>query len=172
MENRASKHFYEQWQMLVRDWIGGWLNSLSDEDLKTEISPGKNNGVYILGHLIVSDDDFSKYMGKGGYLFPEYRKMFGQNSKCLPPENYPPVSELRVAWKKVCDKNRKIYEELTDEELEQPHALIEDPAHPEKDYFRTKGRIIMAWQLHQAYHVGQLGVIHAKLNKRNNDETA
>lgn len=156
--------------MLVRDWIGGWLNSLTDENLKTEVAPGQNHGVYILGHLIVSDDDFSGYMGKGDYLYPDYRKMFGQNSKCLSPENYPPVPELREAWRKVCEKNQKIYEELTDEELEQYHAIPQDPAHPENDYFRTKARIIMAWQLHQAYHVGQLGVIHSKLNKKNRDE--
>ncbi|MEZ4821217.1 MAG: hypothetical protein R2942_01950 [Ignavibacteria bacterium] len=68
-------------------------------------------------------------------MFPQYYEVFGQGSKLLPPESYPPVSELKEAWKKVCDKNRKIYSELTDDELQQQHALVKDF---DKDYFKTK----------------------------------
>ena len=33
------------------------LDSLSDEQLQKEIAPGKNRGIYILGHLIAVHDD-------------------------------------------------------------------------------------------------------------------
>jgi hypothetical protein len=161
MENILSKQFQRQYEMMI-EWVNGTIDPLSDEEFNMELSSGKNHGVWLLGHLVTSDDDFSMFMGKGEVMFPQYYEVFGQGSKLLPNESYPPVSELKDAWKKVCDKNRKIYSELTDDELQQPHALVKDF---EKDYFKTKERVIMAWQLHQLYHAGQLGILVARSGK-------
>jgi hypothetical protein len=158
MENLKSNFAYNQWKMLVKDWINLTIARIPEEAFNLEVSPGKNNGVYILGHLVVSDDDFSVYMGKGDFLFPEYRNLFANGTKCLPPEKYPPVKEILEKWKAVCDKNEKIYQELKDSEFDEFHALCEDP---EKDWFKTKERVIQAWQLHQAYHAGQLGILES-----------
>lgn len=143
-------------------WINDSLNSLSDEDLKLELSEGKNHGIWILGHLIASDDDLSEFLGKGGMLFPEYQEMFGQRSKLMPPENYPDAVLLRKHWDEVSKKNLKIYSELKDKELDEHHALINDI---ERDYFKTKARVIMAWLIHQAYHEGQLAMLVSKAGK-------
>jgi len=161
MENILSKQFQRQHEMMI-EWVNGIIEPLSDEEFKMELSPGKNNGVWLLGHLIVSDDDFSEFMGKGEAIFPQYIIFFGQGSKILPAESYPPVTELKDAWKKVCDKNRKIYSGLSDDELQQPHALVKDF---DIDYFKTKERVIMAWHLHQLYHAGQLGILVARSGK-------
>ncbi len=161
MNNILSKQFQRQYEMMV-EWVNGTIDPLTDDEFKMEIYPGKNHGVWLLGHLVTSDDDFSMFMGKGEVMFPEYYEVFGQGSKLLPPEEYPPVSELRSAWKKVCEKNRKIYSELTDDELQLPHALVKNI---DKDYFKTKERVIMAWHLHQLYHAGQLGIIISQAGK-------
>ncbi len=161
MTNILSKQFYRQYEMMV-EWVNGTIDPLSDDEFKMELSPGKNHGVWLLGHLVTSDDDFSMFMGKGEQLFPQYYEMFGQGSKLLPAESYPQISELKNAWTEVCNKNRKIYSELIDEKLQQPHALVKDI---EKDYFKTKERVIMAWHLHQLYHAGQLGIIISKAGK-------
>lgn len=161
MENILSKQFQRQHEMMT-EWVSGTIEPLSDEEFKMELSPGKNHGVWLMGHLVTSDDDFSMFMGKSEVMFPEYYELFGQGSKLLPPESYPPVSELKDAWEKVCEKNRKIYTELTDDELQQPHALVKDY---ERDYFKTKERVIMAWHLHQLYHAGQLGILVARSGK-------
>ncbi len=161
MSNTISKRFAEQFEEMA-DWVSGNINPLTDEELKMEIAPGKNHGVWLLGHLIASDDDFSVFMQKGDLLYPEYYEMFGQGSKLQPVENYPPIPLLREQWKKVVEKNKKIYAELQDEELEEPHGRMKDP---EKDFFKTKQRIIIFWQLHQMYHAGQLGVLVTKAGK-------
>jgi uncharacterized damage-inducible protein DinB len=161
MDNIIAKKFFQQYEMMV-GWINETMGGLSDEDFKTELSPGKNHGVWILGHMIVCDDDFSLYMGKGELLYPEFAETFGQSSKILPVEDYPPVAELKGWWNKVCLKNKKIYSELKDSEFDEPHALVTDF---EKDFFKTKGRVVMAWQLHQMYHNGQLGVILSRAGK-------
>ncbi|MBX7044811.1 MAG: DinB family protein [Ignavibacteria bacterium] len=161
MANQISKQFAEQFEAMV-DWVNGYIDPLTDDELKMEIAPGKNHGVWILGHLIASDDDFSVFMGKGDLLFPDYYEMFGQGSKLQPVENYPPIPLLREQWKTIIEKNRKIYSELQDQELNEPHGRMENP---EKDFFKTKQRIIFYWQLHQMYHAGQLSIILSKVGK-------
>jgi hypothetical protein len=161
MSNKTAKQFAAQFDAMA-DWVSGNIDPLTDEELKMEIAPGKNHGVWLLGHLITSDDDFSVYMGKSPLLYPEYYKLFGQGSKLQPVENYPSIPLLREQWKNVVEKNKKIYAELTDEELEEFHAKAKDP---EKDYFKTKQRIVIFWQLHQMYHAGQLGVLVTKAGK-------
>lgn len=156
MGNTVVKKFAEQFEAMV-EWVNGNIDPLTDDELKLEIAPGKNHGVWILGHLIASDDDFSVFMEKGDLLYPEYYELFGQGSKLLSVENYPSVQLLRKQWKSVVEKNRKIYADLTDEELNEPHGRMQSP--PEKDFFKTKQRIIYFWQLHQMYHAGQLSIL-------------
>jgi hypothetical protein len=153
INNLKAYELYKQWKITAW-WISETLKSLSDEDLKKEISPGRNHGVWILGHLIQSEDELSKYLGKGDYLFPENEKLFGQKNKPGPVSSYLGIPVLRTQWEAVAGKNDKILSELTDAEWDEPHALIEGSI--DEDYFKTKGGCVMNWILHQTYHIGQL----------------
>ncbi|MCY7362672.1 MAG: DinB family protein [Ignavibacteria bacterium] len=162
MENKIVKKFLEQYIMMI-EWVNNYINPLSDKEFEIELSLGKNHGVWILGHLITSEDDFSHYMGKGDFLFPEYQELFGQGSKLQSPDKYPDVSKLKEQWKEVFEKNKKIYENLSDDELEEiPENLSEGM----EKYFTSKGKVIMAWQLHQIYHGGQLSVLTSRAGKK------
>lgn len=161
MDNPVSKYLAAQYDSMV-NWVNGNIDPLTDDELKMELSPGKNHGIWILGHLIVSDDDFSLYMGKGDLLFPEYYEIFGAKSKLQPVESYAPASLLRKQWKEVIEKNKKIYAELTDEELKLPHAKVDEF---ENDFFKTKENIAKFWQLHQMYHAGQLSILVSRAGK-------
>ena len=148
-------------------WVNGPLNSLTDEDLSITVTDGGNTGISVLGHIIVSDDDFSLYMGKGDFIYPGYRDFFASGSVQRLVDEYPDVKELRDAWVKVCDKNRKIYESFTDEELNQPHARIKGVDGEEgEDFVKTKAEVAAVWQFHQVYHAGQLGALQAKIKKQ------
>lgn len=160
-DNAIARRFFMQYELLV-DMINMNLNLLTDEELKAEIFTGKNHGIWLLGHLIASDDDFSVYLGKGELIYPEYQDMFAQGSKLLHPEKYPDAFVLRKHWKDICFKNMMIYEGLKDSELDKPHEMVKDF---EKDFFKTKMRVIIYWQLHQAYHTGQLGILVSKAGK-------
>ena len=153
MNNSKAHEFYKQWKITIW-WINETLKTLSDDDLKKEISPGRNHGVWILGHLIQSEDELSKYLGEGDFMFPENDKLFGQKKKADPVSSYPDVQVLRKQWEEVTAKNDRILSKLTDEQWDEPHVLINGPI--EEDYFKTKGGCIMNWILHQTYHIGQL----------------
>jgi hypothetical protein len=162
MENPKTDTLYRVWE-LTTSWINGSLKMISNKDLNESILPGKNHGVWILGHLIESEDELSTFLGKGPMLFPSYIELFGQGSKLEPIEFYPSAEELRTNWKEVISKNEIMLKEMKDSELDEPHCqrIKEDP----NDFFQTKGRCIAIWSLHQMYHNGQLAILLSKAGK-------
>jgi uncharacterized damage-inducible protein DinB len=54
-------------------------------------------------------------------------------------------------------------EGITDSELDEPHC--NQSATNLNDFFRTKGRCLMIWILHQKYHTGQLAVLSSLSGK-------
>jgi len=157
MENPASKILAKQYSDSSgwADWI---ISSLSDEDLKKEIFPGKNHGVWLLGHLITCEDDFALFMGKGEITYMDYHNMFAEETQPLSFDNYPPISEMKAKWKEMLEKNRKIYSELNDSELNESHAQRKG----ENDFCKTKEDVAVHWQVHLMYHAGQLSVLIPK----------
>jgi len=135
-----------------------FMSKLTDEDWNEYIITDRNHGIWLLGHMIASDDDLSLFINKAPMLFPEYQDIFSQGSKCLSIENYPSLEVLKGAWNSVCEKNKKIYSELKDENLDESH-------HGDEDFVKTKEDVISHWLIHQAYHSGQLGVLVAKVGK-------
>ncbi len=161
MSNIVTKAFAEHYKNMT-DWVNWQVEDLSDEELKQAPAPNLNHGVWLLGHLVVSDDDLGVMLGKGNRLFPELFPTFGMNSPCLDPNSYPPASELKKLWKQVYERNIQLLTDLSDEELEEPHARVKDP---ETDFFKTKKKVVSFWILHQQYHAGQLGLLNAKIVK-------
>jgi hypothetical protein len=155
-----AKLFYEQWKNMIF-WVDMYLNSISDETLKQEITPGGNHGIWILGHLIASEDDLAEYIGNGEIMFPEYKEIFRKGGKILTAESYPSATQLRGDWRKVLEKNEKLYASLTDEELSSPHNRVLDD-NIENDFFKTRERCISFWHFHQVHHAGQLALLKRK----------
>ena len=161
-ENPVAFRFHEQWLSMI-GWANSYLNLLSDEDLNISIVLGKNHALWILGHLIESEDDLSKFLGRGEMLYPEYEALFGQGSKLQPLDAYPSAATLREQWKVVCQKNDKMLKTILDKEWDDAHALVNGDI--EGDFYGTKGRCIHLWIIHQNYHVGQLALLLSLLNK-------
>ncbi|HZV13116.1 MAG TPA: DinB family protein [Candidatus Kapabacteria bacterium] len=158
-----SQTFKEQRQIMV-DWVNMYLDALTDDELKMEIVPGRNHGVWILGHLIASDDDLSLYINKEPVLYPDCQELFQQGSVLKSVESYPPISELRRRWKAVCEKNEILFDQLRDEMLDEPHEMIKGD--PEKDFFKTKDVCLMVWTLHQVHMAGELALLLGKAGRR------
>jgi uncharacterized damage-inducible protein DinB len=54
-------------------------------------------------------------------------------------------------------KNSRILSQIGDELWDEPHCLFQSAG--DNDFFKTNGRCIMIWNLHQMYHNGQLTVL-------------
>lgn len=165
VSNHTTNAFFEQWKILT-GWLSNTINGLSHDDLYRCIAPQKNHGVWILGHLIQSEDELGVYLGKSEhYLFPQYTALFGQGSALLPPESYPSIELLREQWKQVLVRNEHVFASMTDAEWDETHTQIDSGNSVDTDFFKTKGRCIAIWNIHQAYHLGQLGIL--RLNRPN-----
>ncbi len=162
MKNPITTAFYDQWTIMT-SWISGTLSRLSDADLCAYV--GRNHGIWILGHLIESEDELGVYLGKADWMFPDYADMFGQGSVLLPADKYPSAAVLREQWRAVLDRNHLLLQALSDAEWDEPHTQIHSGVPVDKDFFRTKGRCIAIWNIHQAHHNGQLSILAAMVKQ-------
>src|SRR3954463_13553533 len=91
-------------KLIVDAWLGqvkrvdSLLQEMSDEQLQQEIAPGKNSGVYLIGHLAAIHDAMLTILNLGQKLHPELDEIFVKN-----PDrsglSTPPVTEIRQSWK-------------------------------------------------------------------------
>ena len=92
------KMIFDKWNGSIKNW-DTLLNELNDETLLKEIVPGKNRGIYLLGHLIAVHDEVMILLDLGQKLYPELYETF---LKCADKEiiQIPSASQLREYWSK------------------------------------------------------------------------
>ena len=138
-------------------WIGRagkFFDSLTDEQMRTEIAPGKNRPIDLLGHLIVVNDSMIPQLRLGEASYEALREPF-----VLQPDSataaLPPVAELRQNWKDLNLRLTGLFEELTPAEWLERHATVS-----EEDFAREPHRnrlaILFSRTNHASYHLGQL----------------
>jgi hypothetical protein len=149
---------YELWQH-KHEWFRMYLEALSDKELKTVPAEGMNHGVWMLAHLLMDEDNLSDYLGLEPIYYPEYQEKFAPGQPIPPVSDCPAPGQLREQWREVEQKNEQVFEQLTDEELKEPHVHFQ--AAPDQP-IETKQLCIMNRILHTAHHAGQLALILKK----------
>lgn len=150
-------------KMVFDRWYGSvtncdkLLNALSDEQLQKEIAPGKNRGIYLLGHLIAVHDDMLILLDMSEKLYPEWHNAFIASPDKTVAE-LPAVSELRAAWINQCDVMKQKFDNVTPAGWFEKHTAVsaEDFA---KEPHRNKLNIILTRTTHLQYHMGQLTLL-------------
>ena len=136
------------------------LNQLSDEQLMTEVSPGRNRGVYLLGHLAAVHDRMFRLLNLGEELNPGMYELF-----VVSPDKsgvtVPHVSELRLYWMKVNSQLTERFSKLSPEDWFQRHTSISEEDF-KKEPHRNKLNIIINRTNHLATHLGQLVLLKPK----------
>src|SRR6185312_1750827 len=99
------------------------INALTDEQLQKEVSPGRNRGVYILGHLTAVHDWMLPQLGFGKQLHPELDEIFiKQPDKAV--KEISSVKDLRNNWKNVNTKLNDHFNKVQAEEWFERHTLV------------------------------------------------
>ena len=130
------------------------LTLLSDEDLLKEVSPGRNSGRYLLGHLTALADSIIPLAGFGEKLVPEYLKIFAQTPE-KENNSFPPLDELRRSWVKVKTSLGEKMEATSSQEWFQKHTAISEEDFA-KEPHRNKLNVVLSRATHMDYHLGQL----------------
>tara|TARA_R110002049_G_scaffold214533_3_gene385989 strand:+ start:7712 stop:8203 length:492 start_codon:yes stop_codon:yes gene_type:complete len=135
------------------------ISEISDEKLMTEIAPGKNRGIYILGHLIAVNDKMPTLFVNSAILplFPALYSTFFANPDKLVTD-IPSVLEIKTYWKEVNSMIEKYFNSLTTDEWFQKHNSISTEEFA-KEPNRNKLNIIISRTNHMSYHLGQLTLL-------------
>jgi hypothetical protein len=88
------------------------LNKLSDEQLMQEVSPGRNRGIYLLGHLVAVHDMMLPLLLLGESQYPEFYPIFVQ-SPDRAVADLPSIVELRAQWTATNEKLSVHFASLT-----------------------------------------------------------
>ena len=130
------------------------FNELSDEKLMTEIAPGRNRGVYLLGHLTAVHDRMLPLLGFGEQRNPELYKIFVE-SPDKTVDQIPATNELRAFWKKTNEKLAEEFNKLTARDWFQRHNAVSEEDFS-KEPHRNKLNLVINRTNHLATHLGQL----------------
>ena len=144
------------WQTQV-DRSTQFINSLTDEEIMKEIAPGKNRGVYLVGHLAAVHDALPEILGLGKQAYPELQPIF-LHAADKTVERIPVVSELRQIWTSVHERLKKEFAQMPADAWFSRHESMTDSEF-EKDPARNKLSVLFNRTSHLAYHFGQLRLL-------------
>lgn len=157
-------------QLLVKSVLDAWnsrieaanklIDALSDEDLQKEVSPGRNRGLYLLGHLALVHDKMLPLLN-----FEEQHFAHLEDTFLYKPDksvaDMPSIKEIRTIWNSVNSKLATYYAKLSADEWFEKHSSVsaEDFA---KEPHRNRLNVVIGRTNHMQYHIGQIALLKNK----------
>jgi len=156
-----------QQEVFVRMAMNAWNNyikkadtlfkSLSDEQLLKQVAPGRNRGVYLVGHLAVVHDHLLELLGVGERLYTKFDEAYLSNPDKPGMELFP-VAEVRKAWEITCQKTEEAFAKMQPADWFMKHTKMTDEDLVKEPY-RNRLSVLISRTDHLAYHLGQVALI-------------
>ena len=151
-------------ELFVKMTISAWesentrvtklLDSLSDDQLMAETAPGRNRGVYLIGHLAAVSDGLFTLFGWGERLYPQLEVPFVKNPDGSTADVTTPA-EMREYWKAIYSKLAETIKNASTDEWFTRHTAVSE-ADFAKEPHRNKLNVLISRTNHISYHRGQL----------------
>lgn len=151
-------------QLLVKMVLDRWnaqlkqmdelLATVTDEQLQKEIAPGKNRGIYLVGHLAAVHDDMLPLLRFSDRIIPAFKQPF-LDSPDKTVTDLPSAKEVRAALKQVSDKLREGFNSLNTDQWFERHNSI-SPEDFVKEPHRNRLNVVIGRISHLSWHQGQL----------------
>lgn len=149
----------DAWRAEIK-YTNALFEKLSDEQLMHEVAPGRNRGIYLLGHLTAVHDQMLPLLRFQDTMYPElYAPFHDEPDKAV--ADLPPIPQLRTQWKEVNDTLLDHMTRLPAAEWFTRHANISEEAFP-KEPHRNRLNVVISRTNHLAYHRGQLVLLMGK----------
>jgi hypothetical protein len=159
LEETFIKMVLDAWHTQVKQ-TDDLFNSLSDEQLFKEIAPGKNRGIYLLGHLTAVHDRMLPLLGIGDQRYPNLYKTFLESADKTVNE-IPTAEDLRNYWKETNNILSENFSKLSVSEWFQRHNAVSETDFA-KEPHRNKLNLVINRTNHLANHLGQLLLLKTK----------
>ncbi len=157
----------EQLELAVKLIIAEWqkqnsrldklLETLSDEQLAKNTAPGRNSGIYLVGHLAAVNDAMLPLLGFGEKLHPELEAIFLTNPDTAGLEK-PSLEKLKLYWKEINAKLTAHINTMKTADWFTRHTAVSEEDFA-KEPHRNKLNILINRSNHQSYHLGQLAYL-------------
>ena len=147
-------------KMVMSNWdlqvgrVNSVLAKLSNEELSAATAPGRNTGVYLLGHLAAVSDGMFTFLGIGERLNPAMDEIFLRNPEESGIEK-PSIAELKDYWNKVNALLSEKMNQIAPEAWFTRHTAVSEEDFA-KEPHRNKLNIVINRTNHLSYHLGQL----------------
>lgn len=135
------------------------VDQLTDEQLMNEVAPGRNRGIYLVGHLAAVHDQMLPLLRFQEMLYPELKPLFidaADKTTALPS-----VQQVRQHWKTVHDTLMGHMNGLSADEWYTRHASISEEDFA-KEPHRNRLNLLMNRTNHMSYHRGQIALLAGK----------
>ena len=147
-------------KMVLSNWqtqnqrLTALFAKLSDDELAQETAPGRNSGIYLLGHMTAVHDAMLPLLGFGDRLFPELEETFIRNPdrSGLPA---PATATLRQYWTDVSTALDQHTNTLPADDWFTRHSAVSEEDFL-KETHRNKLNIMINRTNHLSTHLGQL----------------
>jgi hypothetical protein len=146
------KMVLDAWHSKIKE-ANDFLDSLTDEQLQKEAAPGRNTGIYLLGHLTVTHDLMLPILGFGQALYPQLKAAYDDNADAKTYSET--ASELRQYWKNTNSILAENFAKMPADAWFERHNSVSAEAF-EKERHRNKLNIIISRTNHLSYHNGQV----------------
>jgi len=155
----AVKVVVDMWNGRIKE-ANALIDGLSDEQLMHEVAPGRNRGIYLLGHLTAVHDRMLPLLGFEKQQYPQLDEPFLTKPDKAVAE-IPAAQELRTYWKNVNSKLAEHFNKLSPDEWFQKHTAVsaEDFA---KEPHRNRLNVVLGRTNHMSSHIGQLVFLKKK----------
>lgn len=146
----------ESWNLTVKR-VSDLFLKLSEDKIMKEVSPNRNRGIYLLGHLTASHDSMLPLLGFRELMFSELKNYF-----LISPDNINTqpftVAELLQKWTAVNEDLKKHFKNLSAEDWLQKHTAISDEDFMNEPH-RNRLNVVLSRTNHLSYHQGQLALL-------------
>jgi hypothetical protein len=150
-------------QLAINSAISSWklivgradrvFSNLSEEQLFTEVAPGRNRSIYIWGHVTAVHDGLLKILGLGERLHPELDAIF-VTSPDKASVDVPTGAVLKTYWDEINKRLLEEFNRLPPEEWLMRHMSVSDEDFA-KDPLRNRLSVLLSRTNHTSFHLGQ-----------------
>jgi hypothetical protein len=126
------------------------IDKMSDAATTFPTPNGGCHPLWVLGHLTIVEGMIPAVLFGDKNPVAEWQKHFGENSEPVGNAGaYPPFAEVREKYVELRERNLKLLESLTEEDLDNPTKA---PPTGREHEFATYGRSFLVLALHQLMH--------------------
>ncbi|MEO5817905.1 MAG: DinB family protein [Gemmatimonadaceae bacterium] len=136
------------------DRIAKFFDGLTDEQLQTEVAPGRNRLLYVWGHLTAVADGMLPLLGIGPRLHPDLEKTFIA-SPDRSVSTLPSAAELKQASAEIEDALWSAFNRWSAADWVAKHSAVSEDDFVREPH-RNRFSVLLSRTTHMAFHHGQI----------------